>query len=156
MDRYPVSKIGTGTQRSNLVDGRAAHVSHWLHQSIELTRAAHQFRSQLKRHTERYGLGDRPFLVLWMLSSTSDESRTDCNAQELNQVTLATALGMSPAQLSAVLEQLRRRQLVESRRSTADRRRQHWQLTPAGSSLRRAILNDLTGVVSDLRHKEAA
>lgn len=54
---------------------------------------------------------------------------------EASQLELAKCLGMSPAQVSGMVEQLRCDGLLVSERSPSDRRRQTWQLTAEGSRL---------------------
>ena len=50
----------------------------------------------------------------------------------LAQQDLATAVGVSPAQMSSLVEGLRKRGLMEMKRSPVDRRRQVWQLLAQG------------------------
>ena len=56
---------------------------------------------------------------------------------------LAAALATSAGQVSTLVEQLRRRGLLVGHRPKADRRRQHWRITPAGRAKLQAILADL-------------
>ncbi len=55
--------------------------------------------------------------------------------QGVSQRQLARGTGSSPARISNRLESLRRQGLVTGFRTTSDRRRQTWRLTPAGSQL---------------------
>lgn len=66
------------------------------------------------------------------------------------QARLVCVLGVSPAQVSAQLEKLRREGLLEGRRSQADRRRQCWRATAAGQKLLEAVLADLAEWASRL------
>jgi DNA-binding MarR family transcriptional regulator len=56
-------------------------------------------------------------------------------AADVSQLDLAKYLGISPAQASGLVESLRREGLLVCERSARDRRRQTWQLTPAGQQL---------------------
>ncbi len=61
----------------------------------------------------------------------------------LAQSRMAEVLGLSPATVSGIVEQLRARGLLEGRRSAADRRRQEWRLTDRGAALFRAVAAEL-------------
>ena len=65
-----------------------------------------------------------------------------------SQRELAAAIGFSPTRVSVRLEHLRKQSLVVARRTSADRRRQTWRLTPAGvqvlNKLRQIPLPDRT------------
>lgn len=52
-----------------------------------------------------------------------------------SQRQLADRLAVSPAQISGIVERLRQREWIDSRRDPHDRRRQHWRLTAAGSQI---------------------
>lgn len=69
-----------------------------------------------------------------------------------SQSQLAATLGISAAQVSGLVERLRRSGLLASRRAEADRRRQHWCLTPTGRARLEAILLDLAGWAGWLDH----
>ena len=66
--------------------------------------------------------------------AASTPSVGHCNTMgtALSMNSLAEALGMSPGQVSSLVERLRSRDLLESNRSTSDRRRRLWRLTSAG------------------------
>jgi DNA-binding MarR family transcriptional regulator len=57
---------------------------------------------------------------------------------------LAALVGVSPAQLSGLLERLAERDCLVGRRPSRDRRRQYWKLLPAGEGLLAAITRELT------------
>jgi DNA-binding MarR family transcriptional regulator len=69
-------------------------------------------------------LSDAELLVLWF-----------CHGGGQVQVELAAAIGISPSQMSGLVERLRSRELVAMHRSATDRRRQVWRTTPAGENL---------------------
>jgi DNA-binding MarR family transcriptional regulator len=59
---------------------------------------------------------------------------------------LALALGISPAQTSALVEALRKRGFLQHERSPLDRRRQIWRLTAEGE----ALLIEMGAAIADL------
>ena len=61
----------------------------------------------------------------------------------LEQKELAAILAVSASQVSGLVEQLRRRGLLQGSRAANDRRRQLWQLTPTGRVRLQDILSDL-------------
>lgn len=75
-------------------------------------------------------LSDQEFLVLWLCADSPA-----CRGQN----ELAELLGVSAAQMSNLVERLRRRDLLQFERHVTDRRRQVWQLTAAGKSLLTAV-----------------
>ncbi len=68
----------------------------------------------------------------------------------LSQQDVAAALAVSPAAVSGLVEQLRRRGLMEGWRAESDRRRQLWRLTPAGVDVLDAVLCDLAAWAATL------
>lgn len=62
----------------------------------------------------------------------------------LPQQELAAAMAVSAAQVSVLVEQLRRQGLLQGRRAQNDRRRQLWRLTPAGRARLQDVLADLS------------
>lgn len=98
----------------------------------ELVRGLHccsrHLRGHLAKHLAPAELSDSEFLLLWTCESRSGES--------LTQALVAEAIGLSPAQMSGLVDRLRRRELLEVIRSVDDRRRHDLQVTAAG---RRAV-----------------
>ena len=72
--------------------------------------------------------------------------------QDANQLELARRIGMSPAQVSGLVEELRRRELITSERSPRDRRRQTWKLTDAGQQKVRSLDEQLEAWSVACRH----
>ena len=83
-----------------------------------------QLARQLAGALRGLAVNETEFRLLWLLSQQA--------AAGLEQRRLAEQLGVSPAQVSSVVEKLRSQQLIEPIINRADRRRQHWQLTPVG------------------------
>lgn len=77
---------------------------------------------------------DHELLLLWSCSHA---------AADQSQKQLADALGISPPQISALVERLRVQGDLAAERSTTDRRRQVLKVTPQGSSRLAAALAQL-------------
>jgi DNA-binding MarR family transcriptional regulator len=90
-------------------------------------------RDQLRRCLAPRQVGEQEFMVLWVCRA----------APGLVQKALARQLGVSPAQVSSLVEGLRRQGLLDGRRPAGDRRRQEWHLTQAGHTLLDAVDRDL-------------
>lgn len=85
-------------------------------------------RNATRRLKELIGtrdLSEVEFRLLWHLRS----------GKKVDQRTLASALGISPAQVSASVEAMRKRRLIASSQDRQDRRRQTWQLAIGGVTL---------------------
>jgi DNA-binding MarR family transcriptional regulator len=88
--------------------------------------ASRRLRRLLAECVAPWQLNEQEFLLLWL-----------CGQERagLGQGELATALGVSPAQMSTLVERLRKRGLIAVERSLHDRRRQMWQIAQPGVSL---------------------
>ncbi|MEQ8791647.1 MAG: MarR family transcriptional regulator [Pirellulaceae bacterium] len=84
-------------------------------------------RRALQRHTSGLGLNDAELLVLWSAARGRSEG--------VAQHQLVAEIGLSAAQVSNLLDGLRRSGYVQSRRAENDRRRQLWRLEPPGEQL---------------------
>lgn len=90
--------------------------------------AGRGLRRWLADRLERFGLGETEFLVLWLCCQKPQHGGWV-------QGELAQAAGISPAQTSSLVERLRKRGLIDMKRSTMDRRRQVWHLLQEGEDL---------------------
>src|SRR5262245_19472075 len=97
--------------------------------------ASGHLRRRLADVAAELGLSDTELLVIWL-----------CSGGGRVQVDLAGAIGISPAQMSGMVERLRSRGLVAMHRLAMDRRRQVWRTTAAGQSL----LADAAGHLNEL------
>jgi DNA-binding MarR family transcriptional regulator len=97
---------------------RLLRLVHWT------SAASRHLRRRLAEVAESIDLSDSELLVVWL-----------CNGGGRIQVELAGALGISPAQMSGLVERLRSRGLVAMHRQAMDRRRQVCRTTPAGQEL---------------------
>ena len=93
----------------------------------ELTLCQRQLWALLMERLRPWTLGHTEFLVLWLCERDA--------VRGLPQKDLVTATGVSAAQMSGVVEQLRRRGLLAAERGPQDRRQQLWRLTDAGRRL---------------------
>jgi DNA-binding MarR family transcriptional regulator len=91
-------------------------------------------------------VSDSETLILWLCSQTPDDRLQGTGKV---QGDLAVALGISPAQMSGLIERLHQRGLVASERSNLDRRRQIWRLTGEGE----ALLSQIETAAGELAHQ---
>lgn len=103
--------------------------------------AARQLRRRLAAAAETAGLSDNEVLVLWLAAGV---------AEGLVQGDLATAIGISPAQMSGIVERLRKRGLIRMERSPLDRRRQVWRSTPVGHEVLESLKPGLVAIAEQL------
>jgi DNA-binding MarR family transcriptional regulator len=102
--------------------------------------ASRHLRRRLAEVAGASDLSDAELLVLWF-----------CHGGGQVQVELAAAIGISPAQMSGVVERLRSRELVAMHRSATDRRRQVWRTTAAGETLLAEIAGQLEAVAATIQ-----
>jgi DNA-binding MarR family transcriptional regulator len=82
-------------------------------------------------------------LILWLTATRANQAGS-------SQQDLATEVGVSPAQMSCLVERLRKRGLMEMTRSPIDRRRQVWRLLAQGEELLGKIRASLGSVAEDI------
>ena len=97
---------------------RLLRLVHWT------SNASRHLRRRLTDVTSALELSDTELIVVWM-----------CSGDGRVQIDLAGATGISPAQMSGLVERLRSRGLVAMHRQAKDRRRQIWRATAAGQAL---------------------
>lgn len=107
-------------------DDRPSDLRSWIERILAAGAIARAGRRQIADQAAGAELSDQEFLVLWLC-----EEAPACRGQG----ELAELLGVSAAQMSNLVERLRRRELLKFERHVTDRRRQVWQLTAAGKSL---------------------
>jgi DNA-binding MarR family transcriptional regulator len=100
-----------------------------------LSQCHRQLRRMLADRLNSLGLSDTDFLVLWLCHRAEPRG--------LVQRDLAEALGVSPPQMSGLVERLRQQKLLTSRRCPLDRRRQLWGLDLAGCRLLTQVCTEL-------------
>jgi len=111
-----------------------------------------RFRDGLARGAAHCRLAETEFIVLCACVAAEPDG--------LSQTGLVARLGVSPGQVSGLVERLRQAGLLEARRSAADRRRQFWQVTSAGRQAAETVLNHLetwaSGIEASLNAGAAA
>jgi DNA-binding MarR family transcriptional regulator len=105
--------------------------------------AGRQLRRWLAERLTRFELAETEFLVLWLCRQPPKHGGWV-------QGDLAQAAGISPAQTSSLVERLRKRGLIDMKRSTMDRRRQVWHLLQEGEDLLGRIKTGLENVAHRL------
>jgi DNA-binding MarR family transcriptional regulator len=105
--------------------------------------AFRHLRSLLDQQVQPFGLDGGECLVLWLCATRAHHAGWA-------QQDLANAIGVSPALMSSLVEGLRKRGLMEMKRSPVDRRRQVWQLLSQGEELLNKIRANLGGVAEHL------
>jgi DNA-binding MarR family transcriptional regulator len=106
--------------------------------AYELTQSERLLRSVLNAGLRSWGLGYTEFLVLL----TCDRA----GGGGVPQKELAAAAVVSSAQMSGLVEQLRRRGLLVAERGPHDRRQQLWRLTEDGRHLLVEVQTALAGL----------
>jgi DNA-binding MarR family transcriptional regulator len=102
-------------------------------------------RHALAKHATSATFNDSEFLLLWTCHRAGGDGTAQCE--------LASAAGLSPGQVSGVVERLRVRGLLRAHRPAADRRRQLWQLTGAGQDLVEQSLREMLPAATDISAK---
>jgi len=102
-----------------------------------------RLRGLLDEQVRPLGLVGVECLVLWLCDSRARHAGWA-------QQDLAAAIGVSPAQMSSLVEGLRKRGLMEMKRSPVDRRRQVWQLLAQGEDLLNQIRANLGGIAEQM------
>lgn len=111
---------------------------HWM------SAASRQLRKKLGDVAAGSDLSDSELLVVWL-----------CGGPGRVQVELAAAIGVSPAQMSGLVERLGQRGLVAMHRPARDRRRQLWKTAPAGQALLAQVAAPLAGLAATLGERLA-
>jgi DNA-binding MarR family transcriptional regulator len=105
--------------------------------------AGRQLRRWLAERLERFDLSESELQILWLCAQPRAGGGWA-------QGELAEAAGISPAQISSLVERLRQRGLMTMKRSVIDRRRAVWQLLDQGEDLLVRIRGGLESVAHRL------
>lgn len=100
-----------------------------------------KLHDELSHLVGQWQLSPPQFSLLWACRYT--------RAEGSSQNELAGAMAVSPAHVSGLVEQLRRKGLLEGRRAAVDRRRQLWRLTPDGRDTLETLIADCSGRLGD-------
>jgi len=112
-------------------------VEQWIEFAQRVSICGRMVRDRLARLAARCQLSEPEFGVLWACR--------EAHPAGLCQSELADSLAVSAAQVSGLVERLRRNGLLEGRRPAADRRRQHWRLTSQGRATLQTVLEHCHG-----------
>ncbi len=116
----------------------------WLQLVERLAMCSRLMRAELDARLDACALNPSQFSLLWACHQES---------AGVGQRELAELLAVSPAHVSGLVEQLRRRRLLAGHRPAADRRRQLWRLTPLGRETVETVLTELRSWSAELeRH----
>jgi DNA-binding MarR family transcriptional regulator len=107
----------------------------WLELVQAVSLCGRQLRKALAELAAPHQLSDTEVLILWACC--------DASSVGLGQHELATLVGISPAQLSGLVDRLSAQDLLIGRRPAHDRRRQYWRLTANGQRLMVQLAHDL-------------
>lgn len=110
----------------------ATPANRWFALTEQLSFCGQSLRHQMFQHAESYALNDVQLSLLWACVTAPPPGQS--------QNELAQRLLISPAHVSGLVEQLRRKKLVRGHRDAADRRRQLWRATESGRATVQAIL----------------
>lgn len=103
----------------------------WIHLVERLAVCSRLLRAGLDARMAACDLNPSQFSILWVCDHAESGA---------GQSQLADLLAVSPAHVSGLVEQLRRRRLLAGHRPPSDRRRQLWRLTPQGRQLVESVL----------------
>ncbi len=102
-----------------------------------LTRCTRQLKGVISGQISDCELTETEFFLLWFCRQAGE--------QGVAQKEMTDAIGVSPAQMSATVDRLRTRGLMEARRTAIDRRRQQLILSPEGRLVLDEALGNLSG-----------
>jgi len=102
--------------------------------------AGRQASKQLATFLQSFGLSEAEFRLLWLLRAAEEtlpekNCLTESGRNQPDQKQLALLLGLSPAQVSALVERLQTKKLILGSPTPEDRRRQLWRLNTRGLQL---------------------
>jgi DNA-binding MarR family transcriptional regulator len=106
----------------------------WVGLTIKLSICWRLLRTSINTAAKRHQLNDVQIALLWSISNHREGGAC--------QNDLASAMSVSSAHISGLVEQLRARGLLLGARPAQDRRCQVWHLTPAGRACLDAVLAD--------------
>jgi len=119
--------------------------SDWVGLAMQLAVCWRMLRTPINAVARRHQLNDAQVYLLWSIAHHHDGG--------VCQNDLASAMSVSTAHISGLVEQLRARRLLVGARPAEDRRCQVWHLTAAGRACLDAVLADSADRVTSLgRH----
>ena len=112
-----------------------AEATAWLELVQAVSLCGRQLRKALAEVAAPHQLSDTEVLILWACCGTTSVG--------LGQHELAALVGISPAQLSGLVDRLSAQDLLIGRRPAHDRRRQYWRLSEPGEEMMEQLALDL-------------
>ena len=109
---------------SDPVAGHAVGQGSLLRLLQQIAVAGRQLKRVLTRFLDDCDLNDTELLLLWVCHGAGVEG--------IAQNRLADSVGLSPAQVSGLVERMGRRNLIERYSGSADRRRRLWKISSTG------------------------
>lgn len=109
---------------------------------VHLSTTSRTLRKRLAELASQGDLSEHELLVVWLCVSTGRV-----------QSELAATVGVSPAQMSGLVERLRARGLVELQRMPQDRRRHVWRTSAHGRQVLARTVPHLQKLARDLMHR---
>jgi len=117
----------------------------WTELAGKILVCSRMLREQLSRRADRQEISEGELFLLWACRKAPPMGA--------GQSQLAESIAVSPAHISGLVEQLRKKGLLEPRRDPADRRRQLWRISPAGYAAIKTVLDDLTDWAGEIQAK---
>ena len=142
MSRYYRQKSGELATAGGPSDRLPAEAERLLQLLVHLSVTSRTLRRRLAELASRGDLSEHELLVIWL-----------CVAAGRVQSELAATLGISPAQMSGLVERLRARGLVELQRLVQDRRRHVWRTSGHGREVLRNAVPRVQELARDLMHR---
>lgn len=126
---FPAPVVPTGRSTVAGDSGRGLEVvpsptGKWVELSEQISACGRMLRSSIAQYSGPAQVSEAEFSLLWACGAAPPGG--------LSQKELADALVVSPAHVSGLVEQLRRKGLLRGRRAANDRRRRQWQITARG------------------------
>lgn len=120
----------------------SGHTDAFVRVVLRLAVFSRDLRRLLAKHLKSTKLNDTQFLLLFACRETAN--------QGISQIDLAALVGVSPAQMSSLVEQLQSQQLLETWRCPTDRRKQRLRLTAGGHELLSSALTQIHPLVAQV------
>lgn len=114
----------------------------WAALATRLAACGSALQAELAPALAAVDLNESEFALLWLLEQTA--AGEEPARGPWHQRLLAQRLGVSPGHVCAVVERMRERGLVVSRRLEADRRRQFWEVSASGRRVVAELLDHLS------------
>lgn len=116
----------------------------WIDTFQQTLVGSRRIRELIATRLSRLDLSEPEFSLLWILAVTERRCGDSSPDQAISQREIARQLAISAAQVCGLVERMRQRELICSKRDPSDRRRQCWRLTDRGAAMFRSATERLT------------